>query len=287
MERQEIIFVNSIFFVLGFTLVFSILGILLQTILSHVALELTGILRTIGGVVIILFGILLIASVKYFIPFFTSEYKMKTKKLRNSYLSALVFGIAFAIGWTPCVGAILGSIYTLAATSPGAGFLLLLAYSLGLGIPFLIFGAFTSKIAVFLQKIKGFLKYFNIISGLFLIGIGLLVLTNYIGILAVFLVGPQGMMSVSTQLNFLLALVAGILTFLSPCILPLLPAYFSYMAALHPREGKHIRQVHSRFKAKGASRVDRLRSKTCNDGADAKGPKKRGGRHRVRQGMGA
>ncbi|MDE1824889.1 MAG: sulfite exporter TauE/SafE family protein [Candidatus Micrarchaeota archaeon] len=238
MERQEIIFVNSIFFVLGFALVFSILGILLQTILSHIALEISGTLRVIGGAVIIIFGILLIASVKYFIPFFTSEYKMKVKKLRSSYLSALVFGIAFAIGWTPCVGAILGSIYTLAATSPGTGFLLLLAYSLGLGIPFLIFGAFTSKIAIFLEKIRGFLKYFNIVSGLFLIGIGILVLTNYIGILALFLVGPQGMMSVSTQLNFLLALVAGVLTFLSPCILPLLPAYFSYMAGTTSEEAR-------------------------------------------------
>jgi len=186
--------------------------------------------------VIIAFGILIVASVKYIIPFFSTEHRIKPRKFSNSYLTSLVFGIAFALGWTPCVGAILGAIYILAATSPGLGFLLLLAYSLGLGIPFLIFGAFISKVSDLVKRIHGFLKYFNIISGLFLVAIGLLVVTGYIGVLAVFLTGPQGPMSLNEQLNFLIAIVAGVLTFLSPCILPLLPAYFSYMAGTATEE---------------------------------------------------
>lgn len=228
--RQEIIFMNSVFFVIGFTLVFSILGVLFQTVLAHVSHAYMYYLSVIGGIVIIIFGIILITSIKYPIPFFINEHKMRVKRFKNSYLFSFVFGIAFAIGWTPCVGAILGSIYVLAATSPGIGFLLLLAYAIGLGIPFLVVGAFTSKLSTFIRRIHGFLKYFNIISGLFLIAIGALIISGYIGLLSVFLIGPGTSIEMSGQLNFLIAIVAGVLTFLSPCILPLLPAYFSYMA---------------------------------------------------------
>ncbi|MDE1871115.1 MAG: cytochrome C biogenesis protein [Candidatus Micrarchaeota archaeon] len=230
MRKQDIIFLNSVFFVLGFTIVFSIIGILFQTILLHVGHTAMYVVRDIGGAVIIFFGILMIASTRYIIPFFSAEHKISVRRFSNSYLTSIVFGIAFALGWTPCVGAILGSIYALAASSPGLSFLLLLAYSIGLGIPFLIFGAFISKLSGFLKRIRLFLKYFSIISGLFLMALGILVITGYIGLISVFLVGPNGPMSLSNQLNFLLAIVAGVLTFLSPCILPLLPAYFSYMA---------------------------------------------------------
>lgn len=229
MQDRDIIFLNSVFFVLGFVVVFSIFGILLQTLLSHVAINAINTVRVIGGIIIIIFGILMVASAKYVIPFFSMEHKMKVRKFSNSYLTSFLFGIAFALGWTPCVGAILGSIYVLAATSPGLGFLLLLAYSLGLGIPFLIFGAFLSKLSGFLQRIKTFLRYFSVISGAFLVGLGLLIITGYIGLISVFLIGNSMVTSASNQLNFLLAITAGILTFLSPCILPLLPAYFSYM----------------------------------------------------------
>lgn len=230
MQRSESIFLNSVFFVLGFTLIFSVLGILFQTALSHTPHSLMYLLQIIGGVLIIGFGMLLIASAKYIIPFFSTEHKLRPSRFNNSYLSSFVFGIAFALGWTPCVGAILGAIYVFAATSPGIGFLLLIAYSLGLGIPFLIFGAFISKLSAFMKKIKTFLKYFNIVSGTFLIAIGALIITGYIGVLAVFLVGPSSAMPLNNNLNFLIAMLAGVLTFLSPCILPLLPAYFSYMA---------------------------------------------------------
>ncbi len=230
MGKQDVIFLNSVFFVLGFSIVFSILGIAFQTILLHISYQAMGIIRIIGGSIIIAFGILLVASAKYIIPFFSTEHRMKVRRFGNTYLSSLVFGIGFALGWTPCVGAILGSIYALAASTPGIAFLLLLAYSLGLGIPFLIFGAFISKLSDFIKHIGPFLRYFNIIGGLFLVGIGLLVVTGYIGLLAIFLIGSQGTSMLNTQLNFLIAIFAGVLTFLSPCILPLLPAYISYMA---------------------------------------------------------
>lgn len=230
MNSQERIFINSLFFVLGFTLVFSVVGILLQTIFAHQNIVAMSTLRIIGGMIITVFGIAMILSAKYFIPFFGGSYKLKPVKIGNRYASSFLFGLAFAIGWTPCVGPILGAIYVLALTSPGVGFLLLLAYSLGLGIPFLIAGAFISRLTSFMSRIRGFMIYFNAISGILLIAMGLLVITGYIGLLSVFLIGNGGSGMLSDQLNFLIAILAGVITFLSPCILPLLPAYISYMA---------------------------------------------------------
>lgn len=230
MNQRTAIFLNSVAFVLGFTVVFSIVGVLLQTLLSNVAFTAVNIFRTVGGLVIMLFGVLLMLSLKYRIPFLSREHKIKVRRFRSSYLTSFVFGVAFAVGWTPCVGFILGSIYALAATSPGSGFFLLMAYSLGIGIPFLITGAFASRMSVFIERSQHVLKYFNIIGGLLLVAIGALVLFNYIGIISSFLVGSEFMAGTAEQLNFFAAFIAGIVTFISPCILPLLPAFFSYMA---------------------------------------------------------
>lgn len=232
---RERVFLNSAFFVLGFTLVFSTVGVLLQTLLSGASFQTVNAIRLVGGAAIIAFGALMIASTKYAIPFFSVEHKVHVRKFSSSYLTSSAFGVAFALGWTPCVGAILGSVYTLAAVSPGLGFVYLLAFSLGLGIPFLVAGAFVSRVSGFLRRSGRFLRYFGIVSGLFLIGIGLLVVTNYIGVLQIFLdgVGPLGAVSNpfdQAQLSFVVALAAGFLTFVSPCILPLVPAFLAFVS---------------------------------------------------------
>ena len=228
-------FLNSAFFVLGFTLIFSIMGVLLQTVLSRASLEAVNTVRLVGGSVIVAFGLLMIASTRYAIPFFSVEHKIRVTRFSNNYVTSSAFGIAFALGWTPCVGAILGSVYTLAAVSPGLGFLYLMAFSLGLGIPFLIAGAFISRVSGFMRRSGRFLRYFGVVSGLFLIGVGLLVVTNYIGLLQIFLngVGPLGSLANplgQSQLSFLIALAAGCLTFISPCILPLVPAFLAFVS---------------------------------------------------------
>ncbi|MBI4173831.1 MAG: cytochrome C biogenesis protein [Candidatus Aenigmarchaeota archaeon] len=237
-NKQAVIFLNSAFFVLGFTLVFSIIGVLLQTLLSNVAFNVVNILRVAGGITITLFGLYLIMSTRYTIPFLAREHKFKVRRLGSSYLTSLVFGMAFAAGWTPCVGAILGSIYALAATAPGLGFLLLFAYSLGIGVPFLLAGAFTARFSALLERSQGLLRYFNIVGGLFLVALGLLVTFNYIGIIASFFVGTEGAVTEAGQVNVAVAFIAGILTFLSPCILPLIPAFLSYMAGTAAKELK-------------------------------------------------
>ncbi len=237
LDREERIFVNAVFFVVGFVVVFSVVGILLQTLLSTAAHTLMGALTLVGGAIIVLFGIFLILSTRYLVPILGREYKLPVRRFRSSYLSSIVLGIGFAIGWTPCVGPILGSIYALAAASPNLGFLLLLSYSLGLAIPFLIFGAFISRLSGFIKRARPFLQYFNVAVGIFLIALGVLVLTGYIGVLSVYLVGGAGYyISLSGPLNFIIAMVAGFLTFLSPCILPLVPVFFSFMAGTAAQE---------------------------------------------------
>ncbi|MBI4895302.1 MAG: sulfite exporter TauE/SafE family protein [Candidatus Aenigmarchaeota archaeon] len=230
------IFLNSVAFVLGFSIVFSLIGVFIQAVFSSATYATLELLRMVGGALIIAFGVFMIASLKYNIPFLMTEHKIKARRFSNSYISSFVFGVAFAIGWTPCVGAILGSIYTFAATSPGIGFLLLLTYSLGIGIPFLIVGAFTSKLSGFLKRSEGFLKYFNIIGGVILIVLGILIFFNYLGIIATFFVGTDVGLTLTGQLSFGLAFAAGVLTFLSPCILPLVPAFLSYMAGTSANE---------------------------------------------------
>ena len=135
---------NTIFFVLGFSIVFSTLGVLINSILSSSFTQILGNLNSIAGIIVIIFGIFLLLSQK--INFLNKEKKFQIKNFKSSYPMSFVFGLAFAIGWTPCVGPILGTILTLAATVPSVSFSLLLAYSAGLGIPFILMGVFFSKV---------------------------------------------------------------------------------------------------------------------------------------------
>ena len=99
---------------------------------------------------------------------------------------SFVFGLAFAVGWTPCVGPVLGTILTLAATSPSESFNLLLAYSLGLGIPFILMGVFFSRATGIVRSMSKHLKYYSLILGGFIIVLGVLVFTNQLAYIANF-----------------------------------------------------------------------------------------------------
>jgi cytochrome c-type biogenesis protein len=179
------IFLNTVYFVLGFSLVFAIMGVILNSFLANVGIGFQAIFQIIGGAVIIAFGGYLILSTKLRILNF--EKKMtKLPRFKTTYLTSFVFGAAFASAWTPCVGPILGTTLTLAATSPGAAYNSLLAYSLGLGIPFLITGAFFSQSTKIIRNMVKHLKYFNPLMGAILITLGILVLTNQLSIIGNF-----------------------------------------------------------------------------------------------------
>jgi cytochrome c-type biogenesis protein len=179
------IFLNTVYFVLGFSLVFAIMGVILNSFLANIATGFQTTFQVIGGAVIIAFGGYLILSTK--LRMLNFEKKMTNlPRFKTTYLTSFVFGAAFASGWTPCVGPILGTTLTLAATSPGAAYNSLLAYSLGLGLPFLITGAFFSQSTKLIHKMVKHLKYFNPLMGAILIILGILVLTNQLSIIGNF-----------------------------------------------------------------------------------------------------
>jgi cytochrome c-type biogenesis protein len=184
------IFLNTVYFVLGFSLVFAVLGVILNSALATVGPTFQHTLSSIGGIVIIAFGIYLILSIKLRILNFEKR-MTKIPKFKTSYITSFVFGAAFAAGWTPCVGPILGSIFTLAATAPGAAYNSLLAYSLGLGIPFLITGAFFTRATGLIRRMVKHLKYFNPAMGAMLVIVGILVFTNQLALLANFPLANQ------------------------------------------------------------------------------------------------
>lgn len=183
------VFLNSVAFVLGLGLVFATLGVLLNTILLNVSYTVQTWLGRIGGTLIILFGLYLLGLIK--IPWLEQEHKLKvssklTRSISNTYVTSFVFGAAFGVGWTPCVGAVLGSVLALTVTMPGKAFLLLLSYSLGLGLPFLVVGLFTAKATEIIKRYSAALKYFNIVVGILLILLGILVFTNTLNLVANF-----------------------------------------------------------------------------------------------------
>ena len=182
-KNRKQTFLNSLFFVLGFSLVFSILGVLLNTILSSIAYDAQIWLARIGGILIIFFGLYLTGLINP--AFLAREYKFHPKLQFNSrYLTSFLFGLAFAVGWTPCVGPALGSILGIAAAQPGTAFYLLLAYTLGLGIPFLILGLFTSEASTFIRKYSRAAVYLTRIFGILLIILGILVFTQSLNLIA-------------------------------------------------------------------------------------------------------
>jgi cytochrome c-type biogenesis protein len=177
--KRRDIFINAVFFVLGFSTVFAVLGILLQTVLSAIGPEVQAWLSRIGGIVIIFFGLYLVGLIK--IGFLETDHKVRVqKRFKSRFLTSFVFGMAFAVGWSPCAGAVLGGILALAVSSPLSSFFLLFAYALGLGVPFLIVGAFTGQAAALIEKIgnRKVFTYINIIFGIILICLGILVFTN-------------------------------------------------------------------------------------------------------------
>jgi len=175
---------NTIFFVLGFSIVFSALGVTINSLFTSSANELISSFNYVGGIIIISFGLFMIASFK--IQKLNFEKKMFPSRTGVSFPLSFIFGLAFAAGWTPCVGPILGSILTLAATTPGEAFNLLLAYSVGIGVPFIIMGIFITQANGFVKKISQHLKYYTVILGSLIVILGILVFFNQLALIASF-----------------------------------------------------------------------------------------------------
>jgi cytochrome c-type biogenesis protein len=194
-------------------------------------------LSRVSGVIIILFGLYLLGLIK--IKFLEKEYKITVKhKFRSAYITSFVFGAAFAVGWTPCIGAVLGAILTLAVSNPSSAFVLLFAYALGLGLPFLLVGFFSNQAQRWIDASSSWTKYLAPLFGMILVAIGVLVFTSKLGLVANWgwisriLTKLMFLVEFGSSLNVGVAFLAGVVSFLSPCVLPLVPAFLAYLASL-------------------------------------------------------
>ncbi|MCK5916038.1 MAG: sulfite exporter TauE/SafE family protein [Deltaproteobacteria bacterium] len=183
--RRRTLF-HSLFFILGFTMVFVALGAS-ATYVGAFFQENQVLIRRVGGVIVILLGIHITGLVKLNLLEREKRFEFNNKPL--GYLGSVLVGIAFAAGWTPCIGPILASILLYASTSEnvGGGIILLVAYSLGLGLPFLVSALAFNTFLAYFSRFNRYLRMVSIISGIFLIVIGLLLVFDYLSILSQYL----------------------------------------------------------------------------------------------------
>src|SRR5258707_2086672 len=174
--------INSIAFNIGLSVIFIALGATAGLVGSSVLSNPW--IRIVGGIVIIVFGLHLIGLLK--IKYLYKDTRQFSNEKPRGVLGSLTLGIAFAAGWTPCIGPILGGIMALAATSGGwkGGFVLATFYSAGLAVPFLITGVGINKFLGFYSKFRKHLHKVEVVSGVVLILIGLLIATGYSSLLA-------------------------------------------------------------------------------------------------------
>lgn len=174
------IFLNGLAFVIGWSAVFIFLGMLVGFVGASLLVPYRLWLSRIGGIFVIIFGLFMLNVLK--LPFLAREARFRVPMLfgRGRPLNSLILGGAFGLGWTPCVGPILGSVLLLASTSATAlqGALLLSIFSLGLAIPFLTIAAGIGSSAMLIGRHTKLLGTVSVVGGLFLIGLGLLLLTN-------------------------------------------------------------------------------------------------------------
>jgi cytochrome c-type biogenesis protein len=179
-------FWHALAFVLGFTVVFGVFGVFLG-LLGYWLQDLLPWFQKIGGIIIIFFGLHTMGLLK--IPLLYQERRVEIERQSSlGHLSSFLMGVFFAAGWTPCVGPILGGIFLLAADAATAlqGAILFIAYSLGLGIPFLIAGLAFDAMSGLLRRLNRYMNIISIISGVFLIVLGILIFTDSLGYFARF-----------------------------------------------------------------------------------------------------
>ena len=186
-EKKNINLIPIILFTVGFSIVFMIFGTA-STFLGKIFLQNSIELRIAAGLVIILLSLHIIGIIN--LKFLNFEKRIETKT-NNNFYSPILIGMAFAFGWTPCIGPILGSILVLAATEENLtkGILLLFFYSFGLAIPFILSGYLIQKFLIFSKNFK---KNINLVSkggGIVLLITGILILTNQLQGLGFYLLG--------------------------------------------------------------------------------------------------
>ena len=227
------IFLHALLFVFGFSVVFVIGWGGSVTALGQLFSAFKRVIAQIGGVIVIAFGLATLDLIR--IPWFYADTRAQYSGQRGTYGGSALMGIFFAAGWSPCIGATLGAILTMGLSQQTVGQAMWLAsgYSLGLGIPFLAMALGLERASGWIKRMRPYQKYFKLASGVFIIAIGLLLLTNTMTLIAIWAFKNGLFIDFSAYTgapSYFTAIVAGLLSFLSPCVLPLVPAYLGYLS---------------------------------------------------------
>lgn len=180
---RKITLQNSLLFVAGFSLIFILLGAS-SSFLGSILSNYQDTVRRIGGVLIVVMGLYIAGILK--IGFLSQEKRLHLQNKPAGLLGSFLVGTAFAAGWTPCIGPVLGSIllYASTANSVTSGIELLTAYALGLGIPFLITSLAINTALSYFRKINRYMRVVSVVSGLFLVVVGILLFTGTFNVLS-------------------------------------------------------------------------------------------------------
>jgi cytochrome c-type biogenesis protein len=233
------VFSHALIFVASFSMVFIVGWGGATTALGQIFGAYKSVIARIGGMLVILLGLATLDIIR--IPWFYYDTRPQFKGQTGTYASSALLGLFFAAGWTPCIGATLGAILTLGVSQNAAGQAMWLAsgYSLGLGIPFLLLALGLERVTGWMRKLSRFRRILQIISGILIISIGLLLVTNWMSLIAIWALRNKLFIDVfsigSGVPSYLTAILAGTLSFFSPCVAPLVPAYLGYLSghALH------------------------------------------------------
>jgi len=176
-EIRKKVFLSTFLFVLGFSLVFILMGAS-ASYLGGLMYTYKKLIRIIGGILIIILGIHLTGLIR--IPGLDFEKRITLEKKPLHFLGTLIIGMAFGAGWSPCIGPLLGSILIIAGSQETVwqGVILLGIYSAGLAIPFIIISIFINFLLTFIKKASKVLKYVNVVAGVVLIVVGLILVSN-------------------------------------------------------------------------------------------------------------
>lgn len=179
-ENRSKTFKNSLGFVFGFTIVFVILGAFAAT-LGGLLVRYSMWINIVAGAIIILFGLNYIGIIK--IPGINNNKAIDYTPKELGFLSSVLFGVIFSIGWSPCIGSFLGSALMLAASSQQSykGILMLFTFSMGLGLPFIISAVLLDRLKGVFDFIKKNYKVINIVSGVALVLLGIAMMTGFLG----------------------------------------------------------------------------------------------------------
>ena len=175
-EKKNVNLIPIVLFTVGFSIVFVIFGAA-STYLGQALLQNSYELRIAAGLIIVILSLHIIGIIN--LKFLNYEKRIETKK-NNNFYSPILIGMAFAFGWTPCIGPILGSILVLAATEENInrGIFLLISYSMGLALPFILSGYLIQKFLIFSKNFKNNINLVSKIGGIILLITGILILTN-------------------------------------------------------------------------------------------------------------